>query len=125
MHKRLDVKSQRWAHACNIFVVEFFQYGSLPGIVKTATPGFIWIRRFPVDVDDLQEQQSHLLLLLPVLPYYSEQPHQGSEVEMIHSARLCPLWAVPGADRAGAPHSHPTVYFLPPLRLNHGAEEQR
>jgi hypothetical protein len=34
---------------------------------------------FPVDVDDLQKQQSHLLLLLPVLPYYSEQPHKKVE----------------------------------------------
>jgi len=61
MHKCLDVKSQRWAHARDIFVVEFFQYGSLPGVVKT------------------EKQQSHLLLLLPVLPYYSEQPHKKVE----------------------------------------------
>jgi hypothetical protein len=76
MHEGLDVKSQRWAHARNIFVIELFQYSSLPGIVKTATPSFTWTRRFPVDVDDLQKQQSHLLLLLPVLPYYSEQSHR-------------------------------------------------
>jgi len=25
-------------------------------------------------------------------------------------------WAGPGADRAEAPHSRPTVHFLPPLR---------
>jgi hypothetical protein len=31
---------------------------------------------FPLMFDDLQKQQSHLLLLLPVLPYYSEQPHK-------------------------------------------------
>jgi hypothetical protein len=78
MHKRLDVKSQRWAHARNIFVVELFQYGSLPGIVKAAASGAVsrWTRKFPIDVDDLQKQQPHLLLLLPVLPYYSEQPHE-------------------------------------------------
>ncbi len=36
MHKRLDVKSQSRAHACDIFVVEFFQYGGFSGIVKAA-----------------------------------------------------------------------------------------
>lgn len=76
MNKCLDVKSQRWAHACDIFVIEFFQYGGLPGIVKTTSTGFISTRRFPADVDDLQKQQSHLLLLSPVLPYYSEQSHK-------------------------------------------------
>jgi hypothetical protein len=76
MHKCLDVKSQSWAHAHNVFVVEFFQYGGLPGIIKTPASDFIWTHRFLVDVDYLQKQQSHLLLLLPVLPYYSEQPHK-------------------------------------------------
>ena len=80
MHKRLDVKSQSRAHASNIFVIEFFQYGGLPGIVEPAAPDFSWTRRFPVDIDDLQKQQSHLLLLLTVLPYYSEQPHQKVEI---------------------------------------------
>lgn len=56
MHKCLDVKSQRWAHTCNVFVIEFLQYGGLPGIVKTATTVFIWTRRIPVDDDDLQKQ---------------------------------------------------------------------
>ena len=76
MHKRLDVESQSRAHASNIFVIEFFQYGGLPGIVEPAAPGFTWTHRFPVGIDDLQKQQSHLLLLLPVLPYYSEQSHR-------------------------------------------------
>ena len=81
MHKCLDVKSKRWAYACNIFVVEFFQYRSLPGIIETAAPDIIWTRRLHVDIDDLQKQQSHLLLLLPVLPYYGEQPHEREKVE--------------------------------------------
>jgi len=39
-----------------------------------------------IDVDDLQKQQPHLLLLLPVLPDYSEQTHKkvaGKVAEMI------------------------------------------
>jgi hypothetical protein len=36
MHKSLDVKSQSWTHACDILIVESFQYGSLSGIVKAA-----------------------------------------------------------------------------------------
>ena len=76
MNKRLDVKSQGWAHACNVFVIEFFQYGRLPGIIKPTSTGFTSTRKFAVDVDDLQKQQSHLLLLLPILPYYSEQSHK-------------------------------------------------
>jgi len=38
MHECLDIKAQSWAHPCNIFVIEFFQYGSLSSIVKAAAP---------------------------------------------------------------------------------------
>jgi len=116
VHKCLDVKSQRWAHACNIFIIEFFQYGSLPGIVKTAAPGIIWTRRFPVDVDDLQKQQSHLLLLLPVLPYYSEQPHKKVESSGEVRWRDDSFGTAVTVDGAGSRPLTSTVYFLPPLR---------
>ncbi len=62
MHKSLDVKPQSWTHACDIFIVEFFQYGSLSGIVKAAIPSPIGIGMFHVEVN-LQKQKSHLLLL--------------------------------------------------------------
>jgi hypothetical protein len=51
MHKSLDVKPQSWTHACDIFIVEFFQYGSLSGIVKAAIPGLISIGMFHVEVN--------------------------------------------------------------------------
>jgi len=62
MHKSLDVKSQSWTHACDILIVKFFQYGSLSGVVQSATSSLIYT---PVcyAVDDSQKQKSHFLLL--------------------------------------------------------------
>ena len=40
MHECLDIEPQSWAHACNIFIVEFFQYGGLSSIVKAAVQSY-------------------------------------------------------------------------------------
>lgn len=62
MHKSLDVKSQSWTHTCDIFIVKFFQYGSLSGVVKAATPSLVCTPMFYAE-DDSQKQKSHFLLL--------------------------------------------------------------
>lgn len=79
MHKGLDVKPQSWTHARDIFIVEFFQYGSLSSVVKSATSSLICSTPMLYTEDDSQKQQSHFLLLSPVLSYNSEQPHYKVE----------------------------------------------
>jgi hypothetical protein len=46
MHECLDVKPQSWAHARNIFIIEFFQYGGLSSIVKAAAPSSFGLEGF-------------------------------------------------------------------------------
>jgi hypothetical protein len=36
VHKRLDIESQRWTDACDIFAVQLLQNGGLSGVIKTA-----------------------------------------------------------------------------------------
>lgn len=40
VHECLDVEPQSWAYACNIFIIEFFQYGGLSSIVKAAAQSY-------------------------------------------------------------------------------------
>ena len=55
MHECLDVKAQSRAHARNIFIIEFFQYGGLSGVVKTAAPNSLGFEGFLLNNDDLQK----------------------------------------------------------------------
>ncbi len=48
MHKCFDVESQRWAHSRNIFIIKFFQYSSLSGIVKAATQVSFGLEGYPL-----------------------------------------------------------------------------
>jgi hypothetical protein len=46
MHECLDVEPQGWAHACNIFIIEFLQYRGLSSIVKAAAPKLFGLESF-------------------------------------------------------------------------------
>ena len=63
MHKSLDVKSQSWTHACDIFIVELFQYGSLSGVVESASTLSLICTPMFYAQDDSQKQKPHFLLL--------------------------------------------------------------
>ena len=46
MHECLDVEPQSWAHACNIFIIEFFQYRGLSSIVKAPAQSLFGLESF-------------------------------------------------------------------------------
>ena len=55
--------------------LSFFNIVVFPALSRPL-PKVVRTRKFPAENGDLQKQQPHLLLFLPVLPYYSEQPHK-------------------------------------------------
>lgn len=61
MGECLDVEAQGWAYAHDVFTIELLQDCRLACIVKA------------------KEEDAHLLLLLAIFPYNSEQAHQKVE----------------------------------------------
>ena len=57
--------------------LSFFNIVVFPALSRPL-PKVVRTREFPAENGDLQKQQPHFLLFLPVLPYYSEQPHKKS-----------------------------------------------